>query len=150
MCILGFFISSNHSEPSNLNISVNGPIKIAVGSEWDNTTRRTCKDILCFQNQLRDHGLIFSHHKKFHRLADSIGKFDDSRLVPVHRVEWEAFVLNDDLAFLHIWKNGGTAVFHQVKHHYVTYDDPTILNRTLFTVVREPISHFMSGNYKMN
>jgi hypothetical protein len=53
------------------------------------------------------------------------------------------FRINDDFWFRHIWKNGGTTV--ELQTGAPQLDQRNAGNRTVVTVVRDPIDHFLAG-----
>lgn len=56
-----------------------------------------------------------------------------------------AWNFNNNFAYRHIYKNGGTTVQAQVNKDRVTASETG--NRTIIATVRDPISHFLSGKY---
>jgi len=52
----------------------------------------------------------------------------------------------NSMAYIHIWKSGGTQVYsHCGCHGYHKHLETLASNRSLFTFVRDPVAHFISG-----
>jgi len=109
----------------------------------EDSKSETFDELTYYERKLKDQELMTGHQKKFHEKYGTINKFDKSRLFPTDRFEFAAISLADKFAYLHIWKCGGTSVSGG-KPQAGIYD-PKILSSTLFTFVRDPIKHFMSG-----
>lgn len=93
--------------------------------------------------------LSFKQLSKFSSVKDKVMAWvrshPEKNLLPAQlpNRNFYAIEVNDDYAYLHIWKNGGTTV-NAVTHR--NHTKPTDLGgRTLFTTVRNPIDHFLSG-----
>ena len=69
--------------------------------------------------------------------------FPRERRTQVNAGEWAANIVTPKYAYLHIYKNGGTTVAAQTKHGHILL--PKVSKYNWFTVVREPMDHFLSG-----
>ena len=96
--------------------------------------------------KLQGQELMTGHQKKFREKYGTLKKFDKSRLFQTGRFEFAAIPLTEKFSYLHIWKCGGTSVAVIGEKPQTGIHDPRILSSTLFTFVRDPIKHFMSGN----
>ena len=83
---------------------------------------------------------------KFDRQKGSLEKvFDTPMRYYVDLYEFGANVVNEEWAYLHIFKNGGTTIEVQTGHDHTSIQDPQVQKRKWFTFVRDPIEHFLSG-----
>ncbi len=80
-----------------------------------------------------------------HKILDWVRSNKDRKhlLYPSRNKRFFGFILNNDFAYVHIFKNGGSSVEAQTKTSHVT--PARSGNRTLIATVRDPISHFLSG-----
>lgn len=82
-----------------------------------------------------------------HKILDWVNSNQDRKhllyLLPPRFDRYFGFNLNNDFAYVHIFKNGGSSVEAQTKTSHVTPAESG--NRTLIATVRDPISHFLSG-----
>lgn len=58
---------------------------------------------------------------------------------------WGANIINDEYAYIHIFKNGGTTIASQTGRDHTPIQNRQVLSRKWFTFVRDPIEHFLSG-----
>ena len=97
--------------------------------------------------------LSYRHQRKFFSVKDDVISYVLKNKNMTHYFHGDdkgghlfAFLLNNDYAFRHIFKNGGTTIAWQTgvrNHGHVPRKK--IGNRRLVTVVRDPIDHFLSG-----
>jgi len=58
---------------------------------------------------------------------------------------WAANQVTEEYVYLHIFKNGGTTIATQTSRGHTRIMDPTVQERKWFTLVRDPMDHFLSG-----
>jgi hypothetical protein len=58
---------------------------------------------------------------------------------------WGANILTENYAYIHIFKNGGTAIAAQTKRDHVPTESKEVQTRKWMTLVRDPLEHFLSG-----
>lgn len=108
-------------------------------------------------DEMKKRGLdsSYRHHLKFFTLKDklipwinkpssSTGREVNRNFLHPHKLnEFFGTILNDQYAFRHIFKSGGTTIAYQAgrKHH----SRDQVGSRKIMTVVRDPIEHFLSG-----
>jgi len=103
----------------------------------------------------RNLSLSYRHQRKFFSVKDDVISYVLKNKNMTHYFHGDdkgghlfAFRLNNDYAFRHIFKNGGTTIARQTgvrNHGHVPRKKIEIGNRRLVTVVRDPIDHFLSG-----
>jgi hypothetical protein len=71
--------------------------------------------------------------------------FPELRRFPVHLAAWAANRVTDDYVYLHIFKCGGTTIAEQTLRHHDGIQHPEVQSRKWFSLVRDPIDHFLSG-----
>jgi hypothetical protein len=71
--------------------------------------------------------------------------FSAERLFPANLYEWGANLVTDRYAYIHIFKNGGTTMAAQTGRDHTHIQSPAVRKRKWFTLVRDPIEHFLSG-----
>jgi hypothetical protein len=59
--------------------------------------------------------------------------------------DWGANIVNEDYAYIHIFKNGGTTIAAQTRRNHTKIQSVQVHQRNWFTLVRDPIEHFLSG-----
>jgi hypothetical protein len=99
-----------------------------------------------FQQELEKRNLQLSlrQQQKFHMNKDLVSEnFPQEMLYSLDWNVWHMFLLNNQFAFCHIFKNGGTTVEKQTGFRQVR--NTRVGNRTVMTVLRDPIEHFLSG-----
>ena len=78
-----------------------------------------------------------------------VSSIDPSKLLySINTCKWSAIKLNSKYVYRHVWKSGGTTIGQYTKLNQTYIDDSTISNNNSivwFTLVRDPISHFLSG-----
>ncbi len=92
--------------------------------------------------------LSFNHQNEFMLRKDKVLRWVQTQPKKRHLlgdvgVKLFAVVINDQYAFRHIFKNGGTTVTKITKNKHAKYGH--LGNRKLFATVRDPIDHFLSG-----
>eukprot|EP00578_Thalassiosira_sp_NH16_P007488 CAMPEP_0181110100 /NCGR_PEP_ID=MMETSP1071-20121207/18534_1 /TAXON_ID=35127 /ORGANISM="Thalassiosira sp., Strain NH16" /LENGTH=367 /DNA_ID=CAMNT_0023193849 /DNA_START=161 /DNA_END=1264 /DNA_ORIENTATION=+ len=111
---------------------------------------------LSWSSMMQEAGLVRSaaHQRKFFSVRDSVLSWIKAGLPeqkPLLQKTGKgghlfAFVLNKNYAFRHIFKSGGTTVQKLLGlgyHGHVSSE--RVGNRTLITLVRDPVDHFLSG-----
>jgi len=58
---------------------------------------------------------------------------------------YSAIAINDEWAYRHIWKNGGTTIQYQTRQKQGRLKDAYIRERRWMTLIRDPVNHFLSG-----
>eukprot|EP00934_Nitzschia_sp_Nitz4_P001593 Nitzschia sp. Nitz4//scaffold69_size99277//59926//60690//NITZ4_004636-RA/size99277-processed-gene-0.82-mRNA-1//-1//CDS//3329556724//1593//frame0 len=89
-----------------------------------------------------------AHQEKFMKHRDRIS--DHFRLEQLYQPitsQYGAIVISDDLAFIHIWKCGGTTIVDLTPPEIdqQSIRDPEIQTRQWFGFVRDPIERFLSA-----
>ena len=99
---------------------------------------------------LRDANLCrsFRHHQKFFSVRSSVLSWVKTKEGQQHLLYrsgkyYFGFIVNEDYAFRHIYKSGGTTVAVQTGQKHVR--QPDVGNRSLLTTVRDPLERFLSG-----
>ena len=94
--------------------------------------------------------LSFKQQKKFFQVKDKVIKWIHKQTRVKQKLLYGppgkktfAVILNEKYAFRHIYKNGGTTVSAVTKREQIKKDE--LGDRSLVTVVRDPIDHFLSG-----
>ena len=86
------------------------------------------------------------HQRKFDQQKGLLEtSFTKSTRYYVDLFEFGANIVNDEYAYIHIFKNGGTTIEVQTGHDHTSIWDPQVQKRKWFTFVRDPIDHFLSG-----
>jgi len=112
------------------------------------------KTIIPHAKDLQDHVNLcrsFRHQYKFFSVRSSVLSWVKTHEEQRHLLhgkdtnnKWFAIILNEDYAYRHIFKSGGTSVVKQTAaHSHVSQSD--IGNRRLLATVRDPLEHFLSG-----
>jgi hypothetical protein len=71
--------------------------------------------------------------------------FPELRRYPVFLARWAANQVTEDYVYLHIFKNGGTTIGKQTSRNHSGIMESTVQERKWFTLVRDPMDHFLSG-----
>jgi len=101
-----------------------------------------------YESKLKDADLSLSlkQQQRFHKKKDELeDHFPIEKRYRAYSDQWAATPLNDEFAYVHIYKNGGTTVVKQTGNHQTEIVDPKISNLNWMTFVRDPIDHFLSG-----
>ena len=129
---------------------------IIDGDDDDNST----SVVVPYEKEMKEKNMILSlrQQRKFQAKKNliSIEHFPNETLWSLDEGPYYAIILNDNFAFRHIFKNGGTTVARQVKSHQnqevvakkkkpVQVKKIEIGNRSLIFTIRDPIDHFFSG-----
>ncbi len=86
------------------------------------------------------------HQRKFDTQRQLLEhKFGKTMRYYVDLFEFGANIVNEEYAYIHIFKNGGTTIEVQTGHDHTSIRDPQVQKRKWFTFVRDPIDHFLSG-----
>jgi hypothetical protein len=85
-----------------------------------------------------------NHQAKLFEQKGALSTFFPSRMrFQVRTASAGGVLLNDQFAYLHIWKSGGTTIEKQAKARQ--YRTGKFKNHKLVTFVRDPVDHFLSG-----
>jgi len=101
-----------------------------------------------YADQMKEKNLILSsnHQEKFIASKESLStRFQKNKRMRVDTGEHATIKLNEEYAYIHIFKSGGTTIHLQTGRIEGYISDPEIENLKWFSFVRDPIDHFLSG-----